>query len=317
MDVARCIAAGYERIVDDDRHQQPVTPAEDMGEGGRATPSVQGRELAAELRRIRLAAGLSRNEIAQEVGLPEPDLSRLETGQVIPSVGEVARWSHAVGASDRVKEQLRSLAVAVSKVTALPNWLGTDVVALQEELRQLEASSMSQRTCLVGLIPGLLQTREYAGMIMEFNALPKDDQDAAVNARLMRQAIIQDPRRRFEFILSEAGLRWSRPGTSRTVLRNQIRYIAELSELSNISIGVVRSGAQTKVPFIQSYYIYEDASLPGSKETVDLVVLETPPAAIVISDPMAVRGYRRDLSWLREAAEFGADAVNRIGRSGR
>jgi hypothetical protein len=67
------------------------------------------------------------------------------------------------------------------------------------------------------------------------------------------------------------------------------------------------------VPFIQSYYIYEKALLEGSAETVDLVVLETPPAAIVISDPMAVRSYRRDLSWLREAAEFGADAVNRIG----
>lgn len=308
---------GYERIVDEDRPQQRVTPAENMGEGGRATPSVQRQELAAELRRIRLAAGLSRTEIAQEVGLPEPDLSRLETGQVIPSVGEVARWSHAVGASDRVKEQLRSLAIAASEVIALPYWLRTDVVALQEELSQLEASSMSQRTCLVGLVPGLLQTREYAGMIMEFNALPEDDQDAAVNARLMRQAIIQDPERRFEFILSEAGLRWSRPGTSRTVLRNQIRHVAELSELPNISIGVVRSGAQTKVPFIQSYYIYEKASLEGFTETVDLVVLETPPAAIVVSDPMAVRSYRRDLSWLREAAEFGADAVNRIGRSGK
>lgn len=302
-------------MVDGDRHQRPVTPAEGAGEGGGATPSAQGRELAAELRRIRLAAGLSRIEIAQEVGLPEPDLSRLETGQVIPSVGEVARWSHAVGASDRVKEQLRS--IAASEVIALPYWLRTDVVALQEELSQLEESSMSQRTCLVGLVPGLLQTREYAEMVMEFNALPEDDQEAAVNARLMRQAVIQVPERRFEFILSEAGLRWSRPGTSRTVLRNQILRIAELSELPNISIGVVRSGAQTKVPFIQSYYIYEEVSLEGSTGTVDLVVLETPPAAIVISDPMAVRSYRRDLSWLRESAEFGADAVNRIGRSGK
>src|ERR1700677_1610087 len=207
--VARCIAAGYERMVDEDRHQRPVAPAEDMGEGGRATHSAQRRGLAAELRRIRLAAGLSRVEIAQEVGLPEPDLSRLETGQVIPSVGEVARWSYAVGASDRVKEQLRSLAVTASEVIALPYWLQTDVVALQEELSQLEASSMSQRTCLVGLVPGLLQTREYAEMIMEFNALPEDDQEAAVNARLMRQAIIQEPERRFEFILSEAALRWS------------------------------------------------------------------------------------------------------------
>jgi hypothetical protein len=86
--------------------------------------------------------------------------------------------------------------MAASEVMALPYWLRIDVVALQEELSQLEASSMSQRTCLVGLVPGLLQTREYAGVTMEFNALPEDDQEAAVNARLIRQAIIQDPKRR-------------------------------------------------------------------------------------------------------------------------
>jgi transcriptional regulator with XRE-family HTH domain len=289
-----------------------VTTAEDTGEGAQAASSAERRELAAELRRIRLAAGLSRIEIAQEVGLPEPDLSRLETGQVAPSVGEVARWSFAVGASDRVKEQLHSLAVAASEVIAFPYWLQSDVVELQEELRQLETSSPSQSTCLVGLVPGLLQTREYAEMIMEFNALPQDDQEAAVDARLRRQAIIQDPARRFEFILSEAGLRWSRPGTSRTMMHKQILHIAELSELPNVSIGVVRIGAQTKVPFIQSYYIYEKASLGGPANTIDLVVLETPPAAIIISDPMAVRSYRRDLSWLREGAEFDADALNRI-----
>jgi transcriptional regulator with XRE-family HTH domain len=299
-------------MVDKDRRQQPMTPAEGRREGGLARP--QRRELATELRRIRLAAGLSRGEIAQEVGLPEPELSRLETGQDTPSVGEVARWSYAVGAPDRVKERLRSLATAASEVIALPYWLQSDVEALQDELNRLEASSQHQWTCLIGLVPGLLQTREYAEMIMEFNALPQDDQVAAVDARVRRQALLQDRSRKFEFILSEPGLKWSRPGTPRSVLRNQIRHIAELAELPNVSIGVIRADAQTKVPFIQSYYIYEKASLEGLGDKVDLVILETPPAAIVISDPLAVRSYRRDFNWLRESAEFGADAVNIIGR---
>ncbi len=283
-------------------------------ERGVAESGAQKRQLAAELRRIRLAAGLSRDEIAQEVGLPEPDLSRLETGQVTASVGEVARWSYAVGASDRVKQQLLSLAAAASEVIALPHWLQTDIVMLQEELSRLEASSPSQTTCLVGLVPGLLQTREYAQMIMEFNVLPKADLDAAVDARIRRQALIHDPVRKFEFILSESGLKWSCPGTSRIVLSNQVRHIAELAELPNVSVGVVRANVQTKVPFMQSYYIYEKAAFEGSADGIDIVLLETPPAAIVITDPLAVRSYRRDLSWLREAAEFGPDAVNMVRR---
>jgi transcriptional regulator with XRE-family HTH domain len=302
-------------MVDKDHHPAPATePAKDPYEGTQAASNPQTGELAAELRRIRLAAGLSRVQIAREVGLPEPDLSRLETGQVTPSVSEVARWSYAVGASDRVRQQLLSLAAAASEVIALPHWLQTDVVALQDEASRLEAASPRQRTCLVGLIPGLLQTREYAEMIMEFNALPKAEEEAAVDARIRRQAVIHDPARSFEFILSESGLKWSRPGISRTILRNQIRHITELAELPNISVGVIRADAQTKVPFMQSYYIFEDVSLDGSADKIDLVLLETPPAAIVITDPMAVRSYRRDLSWLREAAEFGPDAISMVRR---
>jgi transcriptional regulator with XRE-family HTH domain len=297
-------------MVEKDHHPSLVTPAGDRHEGAQAASSSQTGELAAELRRIRLAAGLSRVQIAREVGLPEPDLSRLETGQVTASVGEVARWSYAVGASDRVRKQLLLLAAAASEVITLPHWLQVDLVALQEEVSRLEASSPSQRTCLVGLVPGLLQTREYAEMVMEFSALPKTDQDAAVDARMRRQAVIHDSERRFEFILSESGLKWSRPGVSRSVLRNQVRRIAELAELPNISIGVIRANTQTIVPLMQSYYIFEDVSVEGSADKIDLVMLETPPAAILITDPMAVRSYRRDLSWLREAAEFGADAIN-------
>lgn len=300
--------------MDKDHRPPPVTSAKDPHEGAQDASSPQAGELAAELRRIRLAAGLSRGQIAREVGLPEPDLSRLETGQVTPSPSEVARWSYAVGASDRVKKQLLSLSAVASEVIALPHWLQTGVVALQDEASRLEASSPSQRTCLVGLIPGLLQTCEYAEMIMEFNALPQADHLAAVDARMRRQAVIHDPARKFEFILSESGLKWRRPGMSRTALQNQIRHITELAELPNLSVGVIRTNAQTKVPFMQSYYIFEDVSFEGSENKIDLVLLETPPAAIVITDPMAVRSYRRDLSWLREAAEFGADAINMVRR---
>jgi transcriptional regulator with XRE-family HTH domain len=297
-----------------DIEPSPLAPGDDGDAGGGGGSSTQRQRLAAELRRIRLAAGLSRSEIALEVGLPEPDLSRLETGQVAPSVSEVARWSYAVGASDRVKKQLLSLATAASEVIALPYWLQTGVVAVQEELSQLEASSPSQRTCLSGMVPGLLQTRDYAQMVMEFNALPRADMDAAVDARMSRQGLIHASGRQFEFILSEWGLNWSRPGTPRIVVAEQLRHIAELAELPNISVGVIRADVQTKVPFMQSYYIYEKAAFEGSADRIDLVLLETPPAAIMVTDPLAVRSYRMDMSWLREAAEFGADAVNSVRR---
>jgi hypothetical protein len=65
---------------------------------------------------------------------------------------------------------------------------------------------------------------------------------------------------------------------------------------------------------MQSYYIFEKTAFEGSADPIDLVLLETPPAAIIITDPLAVRSYRRDLSWLREAAVFGPDAINVVRR---
>jgi hypothetical protein len=133
---------------------------------------------------------------------------------------------------------------------------------------------------------------------------------------MRRQEIIRDPLRSFEFILSESGLNWSPPGTPQIILSNQIRLIAELAGRPNISIGIIRANVQTKVPFMHSYYIYENTAFEGSADKIDVVLLETPSAAIIITDPLAVRSYRRELSWLRESAEFGPDAVNTVRLSG-
>lgn len=88
-DMTEWLWIGYERMVDKDHRPPPVKSAKDPDEGVQAASGPQAGELAAELRRIRLAAGLSRVQIAQEVGLPESDLSRLETGQVTP---RPAKW---------------------------------------------------------------------------------------------------------------------------------------------------------------------------------------------------------------------------------
>ena len=58
------LRVGYEQTVEKDRPKRPMMPAEDTGEGAQDASSAERQELAAELRRIRLAAGLSRIEIA-------------------------------------------------------------------------------------------------------------------------------------------------------------------------------------------------------------------------------------------------------------
>jgi hypothetical protein len=93
----------------------------------------------------------------------------------------------------------------------------------------------------------------------------------------------------------------------------QLSHIADVADLPNVSVGVIRTGVQTRVPLQQSFILYEKVKAEDAADRrIDLVLQETPSATIVVTDPLDVRNYRRHLAWLREAADFGPDAVSRI-----
>jgi transcriptional regulator with XRE-family HTH domain len=274
-------------------------------------PRGKRQELAAELRRTRLLAGLSHREVADQAGLSQSDVSQLESGQVSPSLDEVHQWSYAVGASKRVSEQLVALTEAVAtEVTSLRPWLQAGAVAAQEDIGRLEASAACVRSCEPFLVPGLLQTREYAKHILNAFPRPVAELEAAASARFARQAVVHDPSRRFEIIVTDYGLRWAPLGTPRAVLSAQISHINQLAELPNVSVGVIRAGVQTKVP-LMPFNHYEGVEVKGSATRIDIVMMETPASVIVVTDPVDVRTYSNHFAWLREAADFGPEAVNR------
>lgn len=273
----------------------------------------QREELAAELRRTRLIAGLSHGEIARQAGLSESSVSRLENGQILPSLDDLDHWSFAVGASKRVREQLRVLAeTAATEVMALRPWLRTSVAEIQDDIGRLEASAAAVRSCEPLIVPGLLQTAEYAARIMGSFGHPQAELEAATTARIARQSVMHDTKREFEFILTEYGLRWSPLGTSRAELSAQLDHISELAEVPNVSVGVIRTGVQTRAALLQAFTLYQGVTAEDSQELIDIVLLETPGPVIVVTDPVDVQRFRTHLAWLREAADFGPNAIGRI-----
>ena len=135
--------------------------------------------------------------------------------------------------------------------------------------------------------------------------------EAVASARFARQAIVHDPSRRFEFLVTDYGLRWAPLGTPRAVLTAQISHINELAQLPNVSVGVIRAGVQTKVP-LMPFTHYEGVEVKGSTGRIDIVMTETPTSIIVVTDPVDVRNYANHFAWLREAADFDPGAVNRV-----
>ena len=62
------------------------------------------------------------------------------------------------------------------------------------------------------MVPGLLQTGDYAHRVLEMLGRAEEEIPPAVNARMQRQDALYQPGKRFEFVLTEGALRW-RPGS--------------------------------------------------------------------------------------------------------
>jgi DNA-binding XRE family transcriptional regulator len=60
-------------------------------------------EIAAELIRVRLRAGLSQAELAARMGASQSTVARLESGQTVPSTKTLLRYAEATGSKFEVR----------------------------------------------------------------------------------------------------------------------------------------------------------------------------------------------------------------------
>jgi transcriptional regulator with XRE-family HTH domain len=269
-------------------------------------PRTQRTQLGAELRRVRMLAGLSGRKIARATGLSQARVSRIERGVSVPSLPEAAAWAAAAGVSDDRRAVILALAeAAVNEVATFRARLSHGLAAVQDSVRDLEASARVIRNFQPGIIPGLLQTADYARRIMAFADITSGGgYGAAVAARLSRQQALHDPARSFEFLVTEAALRY-RPGPPAT-LTAQLDHLAAVATLETITFGVIPADAQMHAITRCCFILYEDRT--GDQPPVAAV--ETPHASLHASDPADVALYRDQLARLRESAVNGAGALN-------
>src|SRR5882724_13217308 len=112
--------------------------------------------LATELRHLRDLAGLSGRELAQQIGISQSKVSRIESGRTVPSLPEVDHWARAAGASDDRREWLVAMTEAVfTEVRPFRAAVGP-AVQTQAETQERERRARLVRTFQPSVIPGLL-----------------------------------------------------------------------------------------------------------------------------------------------------------------
>lgn len=262
------------------------------------------RQLGAELRRLREQAGLSGRELAGLMGISQSKVSRIETGATIPTVPEVDSWAQATSAPDSAAEVLRMLTDAA--YTEVHPWDDAmrEQAHLQDSIQELENTSGRKLIYEPSVVPGLLQTAEYARRLFTIFEPPYAERDipAVVAGRMDRQTALFDPVRKFEFVITEAALRL-RLGPASMMIA-QLDRVCSLSTLENVEIGLIPldAAAATHVP--HGFAVFE--SVDGGPDA--LVLVETVHANLTISAAGHVALYRRQWALLKQSALFGATA---------
>ncbi|MBL1075884.1 helix-turn-helix domain-containing protein [Nocardia sp. 2] len=276
-------------------------------EGTAASDSVgrQGHprvQLGVELRRLRDLAGISGRELARRVGISQSTLSRIEAGHVVPPLPQVLDWAEAVGAEADSLRALRALTESAHS-PEVREWAASlaERVHLQDDVRAFEEDAQVVLNFQPALVPGLLQTADYARRVFDTFDPPYTPEAlaAALAARLERQRVLYDPAKRFEFLMTEAALRF-RPGPYRVLLA-QLDRIISIETLDTVAIGVIPQDIEASTTIPHGFVIYEN-------EDHAVASAEPIPGSMVTRGPELVDAHRRRWAALTRMALSDNDA---------
>lgn len=205
-------------------------------------PTVNRRQLGAELRRLREQSGQRSEAVAKELGCSMARISRIETGKggAVAKPDDVKRLCRMYGVTD--EHQIGAL-LDMLEGSQAPGWWENygDVLPSGLEIYVgLETDARVERAWEPLLVHGLLQTPDYARAVLHaWNTQRPGDIDALVELRLRRQECLARPQDPLELwvVLDEAVIRRPIGGTG--VMRDQLRHLIKAAELPNITLQIV------------------------------------------------------------------------------
>ncbi|WP_204449235.1 helix-turn-helix domain-containing protein [Actinokineospora baliensis] len=237
----------------------------------KTTPTVRLRRLAAELRRLRGEAGMTREEVSERTGINSVTLYRIESAKARPQ----GRTLAAMLSLYEVDADLRAQLVALSKDASKQGWHQPFYSELPDEYTayiSFEAEARSTRNYESLFIPGMLQTEDYARGVVR-GVLPQhspEDHETRVRARIARQTrLTGDKPLNFWAIIDEAALH--RVVGSPEVMAAQCKHLAEVAVLPHVTLQVLpySIGAHPGMP--GSFVLLD---FPDPMDT-DLIYIET------------------------------------------
>ncbi|MEU6130612.1 helix-turn-helix transcriptional regulator [Saccharopolyspora sp. NPDC047091] len=198
------------------------------------SPAVCRLLLGRELRQLRDAAGVTRDELGKRTGWTGSKVSRVEQGQATLQVTEVDKLLTLFNVKDADSDRVRALAQQARKRGSfgkVPDW--------SRQYLGLESDADTLTIWDAELIPGLVQTESYARAVVSTSVVVATaDIDQTVKARLRRQHLVTRPEPpQLNIILGEAALRREIGGPA--VLREQLLHLRTIATLPHVTLQVL------------------------------------------------------------------------------
>jgi hypothetical protein len=237
------------------------------------SPTLRRRELSTRLKELRLAAKVTVEEAAETLGCSTDKIHWMERAQ-----WNRPRWRDVRDLLDRYKVtdgRLRDYLIQLAKDSGQQDWWHPYKAMLSETYTTyiaFEGEAEELLTFELAVIPGLLQTEEYARALNEAGPaeIDADEIEERVKVRAERQRILErdNPVRLFA-VIDEAALR--RPVGSPEVMRAQLQHLIDLAAHPKITLQVLPFAAG---PHPGTGGRFTIMSFPGAG-TPDAVYIET------------------------------------------
>jgi len=252
-----------------------------------------------ELKRLREAAGLSQEAVAEQLDWHPTKLMRIETGRTAPHPNDVRLMAEVYGTTDR--DQVQALVKLARDARQRGWWYSYRDVLLNryDFFIGLESEAASIQIFALAMIPGLLQTEDYARALIRGGPqeLTSDEVEGRVEVRMTRQRVLaRDDRPQLWVIMDEAVIRRVVGGPAG--MRAQLEHLISAGEQGKTTIQVVPYGAGPH-PGMEGPFM-----ILGFDELLepDVVYLETVGGNLYVDKPEESRLYANAFDHLRAVA---------------
>jgi transcriptional regulator with XRE-family HTH domain len=277
---------------------------------GPSAPTARRRRLGLELRRLREAAGIKLDQVANRIDLTTSTLSRIETGKAPCRTTYLTAMLDMYGVTD--PQQIQLLKDMAREGQRKGWWADYDDITAEFGIYVgLEEAAASLRTFEAQRVHGLLQTSDYAHAVFRASdrKATAEQIDRQASLRMKRQEALtrSDSPLELWVIMDEAVLH--RPVGGPAVMRAQLDKLLEAAELPNITVQVLPFSQGAHAGINGPFCIIE---FPG--EDPPTVYIDSPAGNLFLDKPHQVRRWAGAFDQLRAEAMSPADSRELIAR---